>query len=361
MKRVAICVPNPWDYIPQYENDYSIMVLSTTATAERNQYLLDNADWSLLVTADDVKERKGRDYPNERAFWYTSGTTGDSKFYSFSQEQIDFVCRRLIQDYDITANDRYVSVMSLHHAHGQMFYWLTKMVDMEAHFLPISKIGTLHTYHPTFITAIPDILKTLMKQPMDSLRFVRSASSALYNPLYKNLQEAFGVPVIEAFGMTESCSHCFTNPLYSEQRMGSIGQVSGIEARLDGQRLLIQGPAVHTKGWVDTGDLATVDADGYYTILGRAQDRINVRGYKLDPISLEQQAIQALPELTEIAIFGTDSVNCVYVGPYATKDVANFLKSLGSHCYPRLVQQLDKIPLNASGKVSRTMLNELFA
>lgn len=361
MKRVAICVPNPWNYIPQYERDYSIMVLSTTATAERNQYLLDNADWSLLVTPEGVEERAGGDYANERAFWYTSGTTGDSKFYSFSQAQIDFVCQRLIEDYNITANDRYVSVMSLHHAHGQMFYWLTKKVNMEAHFLPVSKINTLYTYHPTFVTAIPDILKTLMKQPMDSLRFVRSASSALYNPLYRDLCEVFKVPVIEAFGMTESCSHCFTNPLYGDQRMGSIGQISGIEARLDGQRLLIKGPAVHTTGWVDTGDLATVDDDGYYTILGRAQDRINVRGYKLYPISLEQQAIQALPELTEIAVFGTDSVNCVYAGPYETQEVGNFLKSLGSHCYPRLVKQVDKIPVNASGKISRTMLTKLFA
>ena len=361
MKRVAICVPNPWEVIPQYDRDYSIMVLNPAAPPKRNQYLLDNSDWSLLVTADSVQERSGADYPNERAFWYTSGTTGDSKFYGFSHDQINHVAQRMIDDYAIDVNDRYVSIMGLHHAHGQMLYWVSRLVDMETHFLPVSRITTMHTYHPTFITAIPDILKTLSKQSFNSLRFVRSASTALYNPLYENLVGAFGVPVIEAFGMTESCSHCFTNPLYGEQRMGTIGKTSGIEARIDGERLMIRGPAVCTDGWVDTGDLATVDADGYYSILGRARDRINVRGFKLDPISLEQQASNALPLLDDIAVFGTNQVRCAYVGPYTVKQVTDFFKSLGSYCYPARVEQLERIPVNASGKISRTMLNELFA
>ena len=360
MKRVAICVPNPWDYIPQYEKDYSIVVLNPSASPQRNKYILDNADWSILVTENSIEERHGQDYPLEQVLWYTSGTTGDSKFYSFTREQIDFVCRRLIEDYDITSNDRYVSVMGLWHAHGQMFYWLSRMIDMETHFLPISKINSLHTHQPTFITAIPDILNTLMKLPLDSLRFVRSASSALYNPLYKNLKEAFRVPVIEAFGMTESCSHCFTNPLYGEQRMGTVGQVSGIEARLDGERLLIRGPSVHTQDWIDTGDLAHVDNDGYYTILGRAKDRINIRGYKLDPLSLEQQISKAFSSIQECAVFGTDSVKCLYAGDVDPDEVVEFLKSLGQYCRPSVIKQVESIPKNAAGKVSRTMLDTMY-
>lgn len=360
MKRAVICVPNPWDYIPLYEKDYSIVVLNPAAAESRTQYLLDKSDWSVLVTTDSVNERQGGDYPNEQVLWYTSGTTGDSKFYSFTRDQIDYVCRQLIKDYAITENDRYVSVMGLWHAHGQMFYWLSRMVDMETTFLPISKLSSLHTYNPTFITAIPDILNTLTKQSLDSLRFVRSASSALYNPLYQNLQQAFKVPVLEAFGMTESCSHCFTNPLFGEQRMGTIGLPSGIEAKIEGERLFIRGPAVHTSGWVDTGDLATVDADGYYSILGRAVDRINIRGYKLDPLSLEQQISVALPAVQECAVFGKDSVKCVYTGPVDESDVIEFLKSLGQYCRPTFVKQLESIPKNASGKVSRPMLDELF-
>jgi acyl-coenzyme A synthetase/AMP-(fatty) acid ligase len=361
MKRAVICVPNPWDYMPLYEKQYSIMVLNPSATPIRNQYLLDNSDWSLYITPDGVQERDGNDYPGERVLWYTSGTTGDSKFCSFSHDQVEHVCRQVINSYNITANDRYVSVMGLWHAHGQLFYWLSKMVDCETNFLPISKLANLHAYHPTFITAIPDILKTVMRQPFDSLRFARSASSALYDPLYRTLRETLQVPVIEAFGMTESCSHCFTNPLDGERRMGSVGMPDGVEAQIINERLHIRGPSVSVKGWLDTGDLARVDDDGYYYILGRARDRINVRGYKLDPISLEQHISTEFPEVIECAVFGNDSVKCVYVGSTPPNDIVEFLKSFGNHCRPTIIEQLDEIPKNASGKVSRTMLDELFA
>jgi acyl-coenzyme A synthetase/AMP-(fatty) acid ligase len=361
MKRAVICVPNPWDYIPLYEKKYSIMVLNPSATPARNQYLLDNSDWSVYVTPTDVQERNGNDYPGERVLWYTSGTTGDSKFCSFSHDQVEFVCRQVINSYNITANDRYVSIMGLWHAHGQLFYWLSKMVGCETHFLPTAKLSTLHTYSPTFITAIPDILKTIGKQSFDSLRFVRSASSALSDSLYRNLRETLQVPVIEAFGMTESCSHCFTNPLDGERRLGTVGFPDGVEARILNERLYLRGHSVNAVDWLDTGDLASVDSDGYYSILGRAVDRINIRGYKLDPLSLEQQLTQAFPDIVECAVFGNDAVKCVYVGGPAIPKVVEFLKSLGSYCRPTVIEQLTEIPKNASGKVSRTMLDSLFA
>lgn len=336
------------------------MILNPAATWKRNQYLLDNADWSLLVNENGEQHRKGGDYPDEKVFWYTSGTTGDSKFCSFSQDQVSHVTNQMIKEYKITANDRYVSVMPLWHAHGQMFYWMSRAAELEMSFLPITKLNSLHTYNPTFISAIPDILKAVMKQDLKSLRFVRSASAALPGQLYNSMKEKFQVPILESFGMTETCSHCFTNPLEGEQRIGTVGLPSGVRAKIEKNRLHLMGPSVAQSGWFDTGDLAEQDTAGYYRILGRAQDRINVRGYKLDPLSLENQMYELLPEIVEIAVFGTDSVKCVYAGPYSTKQVADMLSSLGQHCRPGVVAQLDTVPKNTSGKVSRTMLNELF-
>jgi acyl-coenzyme A synthetase/AMP-(fatty) acid ligase len=361
MKRAVICVPDPWNYIPLYEKHYSIMVLNPGATPARNQYLLDNSDYSLYVTVNEEVERNGNDYPGERVLWYTSGTTGDSKFCSFSHDQIEHVCRQVINSYQLTSNDRYVSVMGLWHAHGQLFYWLSRQLGLETHFIPTNKLPSVHTYNPTFITAIPDVLKTLMRQPFTSLRFARSASAALYDPLYRILRESLQVPVIEAFGMTESCSHCFTNPLEGPRKMGSVGVPDGIEAQIVNERLYIRGPSVITRDWFDTGDLATADDDGYYYILGRARDRIVIRGYKLDPISLEQHITTQFPEVSECSVFGTDTVKCVYVGLVDPDDIVKFLKTLGQYCRPTLIKQLVEIPKNSSGKVSRTMLNELFA
>lgn len=360
MKRAVICVPNPWDYIPYYEKNYSIMVLNPAATPERNQYLLDNADWSLLVTKDHEQHRPGNDYPDEQVFWYTSGTTGDSKFYGFSSAKLAHVCNQVIKSYGITANDRYVSVMPLWHAHGQLFYWMSRQVGLEMHFLPVSRLQTVHSYDPTFITAIPDILKTLMKQKFGSLRFVRSASSALPEQLYHSMRNQFQVPVIESFGMTETCSHCMTNPLYGEQRVGTVGLPDGIDAKIEDGRLYVRGPAVAHSGWFETGDLAEQDSLGYYRILGRAQDRINVRGYKLDPLSLENHVLNLLPNLKEIAVFGRDTVKCLYVGDYTESQVAEALKSLGQYCRPAYVGQVEVIPKNNSGKVSRSLLNAIY-
>ena len=95
MKRAILCVENPQDYIPRLD-DYSIMIINPNATPARNQYLLANSDWSLLITDTEEKTRDGADYPNERVLWYTSGTTGDSKFCSFSQRQLNHMAETIV-------------------------------------------------------------------------------------------------------------------------------------------------------------------------------------------------------------------------------------------------------------------------
>jgi acyl-coenzyme A synthetase/AMP-(fatty) acid ligase len=89
-------------------------------------------------------------------------------------------------------------------------------------------------------------------------------------------------------------------------------------------------------------------------------DRINIRGYKLDPLSLENQLYEQLPELQECAIFGIDAVKCVYVGPYNELVIAHALSRLGKQCHPAMVKQLEKIPKNNSGKISRKLLDDLY-
>lgn len=358
MKRAVICVSDPWNYIPKYENDYSIMVINPAISENRKQYLLDNSDYSLLVTSTGEQHRDGADYVGERVRWYTSGTTGDSKFYNFSQEQIAHTCERIKNSYNITANDRYVNVMPLWHAHGQMFYWLSKQVGFEINFLPIAKLASIEKYDPTFVTAVPDILKVLTRTSLPSLRFVRSASSALPTDLYNLFKDSFNVPVIEAFGMTESCSHCFTNPLDGEQRVGTIGLPDGVEAEIRDGRLFIRGQGVVKLDWFDTQDLAEQDSKGYFKILGRAVDTINVRGVKFNPTSLEQQLLKNVKTVTECVIFGSNKVKCLYVGTAEHNEIKNFLAGLDVHCTPVLVERVDTIPLNSMGKVSRSMLDK---
>lgn len=359
MKRAVICVDNPQDIIPQLP-DYSIMVLNPNSTPARNHYLLENSDWSLLITDTEEKVRDGKDYPNERLLWYTSGTTGDSKFCSFSQAQLELMAETICRSYNITANDRYTSIMSLWHAHGQGFYWATELAQCERKFLSAKELRNLPKNNPTFITAIPDILRTIAEFKFDHLRFIRGASAPLPDDVYQQLESKFNIPIIEAFGMTEAMSHCFTNPLDGERRMGTVGLPDGIEANINEGRLYIRGPSVHTTNWVDTGDLAEQDEAGYYRILGRHRDQINVRGVKLNPASIEKQLLENIDGLREVVIFGQDRVKCLYIGECNPDTIMKFLLNLGKHCRPTVLEQVEVIPVTPANKISRTMLSDLF-
>ena len=359
MKRAVLCVYNPQDYIDQLQ-DYSIMIINPDSPESRNQYLLTKSDYSLLITANGEQHRNGQDYTNERLFWYTSGTTGDSKFCSFTQEQIDLLSVKICRSYNITANDRYVSIMSLWHAHGQGFYWATRLAGCETHFLPVKDIRRLVEYSPTFITAVPDVLKVVGSLDVSNLRFIRSASAALPDSLYTHLKEKFNTPILEAFGMTEALSHCFTNPLNGEQRIGTIGLPDGIDADIVNGKLYIQGATVFTPGWYSTGDLAEQDGAGYYRILGRHRDQINVKGKKLNPVSLETQLLQNVIGMHECVVFGSNTVKCLYTGQCNKDDIRQYLLSLGPHCKPMLLAKVDAIPISPSGKISRSWLDERY-
>ena len=359
MKRAVVCVTNPQDYIDQLD-DYSIMIINPDATSDRQKYLLDNADWSLLITDQGELFRDGADYSDERLLWYTSGTTGDSKFCSFTQAQVDILAKRICSAYNINKNDRYVSIMPLWHAHGQGMYWAMQHAQCETHYVSVKNIKTMPDYAPTFISAIPDFLRVISQMNFDHLRFIRSASAPLPIELYQYLVEKYQVPVIESFGMTEALSQCFTNPLQGEQRPGTVGLPDGIEADIVDGHLYIRGSTVFTPGWYDTGDLANCDDAGYYRILGRSKDQINVRGIKINPVSLEQQLKSNINNLNDCVIFGADVVKCLYTGDCDPQDIRNFLVSIGQHCWPRVLESVDQIPVSPSGKISRTWLNERY-
>jgi len=354
-KRAVICVDNPWDLIPTLD-EYSLMIINPDSPADRIKYLLDHSDYSLLINREGRHTRDGGAYHNEKVFWYTSGTTGDSKFCSFTQDQVNNLARRIVQSYNITDKDRYVSIMPLWHAHGQGFYWATKLAGCTVSFLNIKKIRELETFDPTFVTAIPDVLKLIENMNLPSLRFIRSASSPMPDELYHRLREKFSVPIVEAFGMTEALSHCFTNPLDGIQKVGTVGLPDGVEAKIDDGHLLIRGYTVCSADWYDTGDLAEVDADGYYRILGRSRDQINVRGIKVNPVSIENQLTSNIPDIGQCVVFGENRVRVIYTGDCDKNTITDFLLSLGQHCRPDFVEQVNTIPLSPANKISRTWL-----
>jgi fatty-acyl-CoA synthase len=191
----------------------------------------------------------------------------------------------------------------------------------------------------TVAGAVPTSLAAVMNVPHDghdlsSLKVFVSGGSTVPVELIRRIEREIGAPVVEGYGMTEV--HCYStmNPLHGERRAGSVGlRLPYTEVRIadvapDGTihrdcpigeigHVLMRGPqvtpgyldprhdrgAMLAEGWLDSGDLGRVDADGYVWLTGRSKDLIIRGGHNIDPIVIEE-ALSRHPAVETVAAVG---------------------------------------------------------
>jgi fatty-acyl-CoA synthase len=191
----------------------------------------------------------------------------------------------------------------------------------------------------TVAGAVPTSLAAVMNVPHDghdlsSLKVFVSGGSTVPVDLIRRIEHEIGAPVVEGYGMTEV--HCYStmNPLHGERRAGSVGlRLPYTEVRIadvapDGTihrdcpigeigHVLMRGPqvtpgyldprhdrgAMLAEGWLDSGDLGRVDADGYVWLTGRSKDLIIRGGHNIDPIVIEE-ALSRHPAVETVAAVG---------------------------------------------------------
>jgi len=220
-------------------------------------------------------------------------------------------------------------------------------------------------------------------------------------PLPPSVKAAFdslvGRPVlVEGYGLTETSPLTHANPI-DHARAGSIGvplpdtdaRVVDLESGADVAagapgELLIHGPQVMRgywnrpeetarvlqDGWLRTGDVATMDADGYFTIVDRKKDVINTAGFKVWPREVEE-ALYEHPAVKLAAVVGVpdgyrgETVKAIVVlkdehrGRVSPADLDAFCRGrLSGYKVPRLVEFSDALPLTTTGKVLRRLLRE---
>jgi acyl-CoA synthetase (AMP-forming)/AMP-acid ligase II len=253
----------------------------------------------------------------------------------------------------------------------------------------------------TWINAVPAIISILAidppAEPPAALRFVRSASAPLPRAALERFERAVGVPVIETYGMTEAASMITANPLDGPRKPGSAGRPAGSQVRIglpggraaapgDIGRVLIRGAGVITayasggrpdaiddEGWLDTGDLGYLDADGYLFLIGRSDDVINRGGEKIYPREIEE-ILLAQPGVRSAAVVGlVDEVlgerPVAYVVPEGgaiADEIEGMLRAACAQRLPRHKQPsefwlVDEMPLGPTGKISRRLLKESVA
>jgi len=255
---------------------------------------------------------------------------------------------------------------------------------------------------PTWYTAVPTMHQTLLELAPrfhdriadGRLRFIRSSSASLPPSVMKDLEEAFGVPVIEAFGMTEAAHQMTANPLPPRPRIaGSVGIASGPEvAVMDDAgdflpaggvgEVVIRGPNVmrgyennseanassFRNGWFRTGDLGVLDGDGYLRLTGRIKEIINRAGEKVSPLEVEAVLLEH-PSIAQVVVFampdrlmGEAVAAAVVPRAGMTVDEAELRDFVAARVtafkVPARIVTLGELPKGATGKLRRIGMAE---
>jgi acyl-CoA synthetase (AMP-forming)/AMP-acid ligase II len=256
---------------------------------------------------------------------------------------------------------------------------------------------------PSWYTAVPTMHQAILSRAsrnqeiVDAVpfRLIRSSSSSLPPQVMQELEDTFGCPVIEAYGMTEAAHQMASNPLPDAPRKpGSVGLAAGPEVAimdndsgtllLSGEigEIVIKGPNVFsayeanpqanaeafTDGWFRTGDQGVIDGDGYISLTGRLKEIINRGGEKISPREVDEVLMDhaAIEQVVTFALphdkLGEDvaAVVVLHEGEEVEeKEIREFAANrLADFKVPRKVIFMDEIPKGATGKLQRIGLAE---
>ena len=356
--------------------------------------------------ADAIDSLRGQ---SPAMLMYTSGTTGKPKGVLLSHANMLHAGRTVSATHLLTPDDRVLSSLPLYHINGQCIGVVSPLVSGGSIVLPhrfsVSQWWALvERYRPTWLNVVPTIIAYLLNGPAPTpaqakairgVRFARSASAPLPPEQHRAFEERFGIPVIEAMGLTECASVAFSNPLDPARRViGSPGHAIGMQARVvapDG-RVLAAGErgeiqlrgdnvmigyyrapdataqAVDRDGWLSTGDLGYRDGEGHYFITGRLKELIIKGGENIAPREIDE-ALLAHPSVLEGAavgvpdpIYGQEILACVVLKPGEACTEATLREHceriLGRYKTPRYVRFVAELPKGPSGKVQRLTLAE---
>ncbi len=339
------------------------------------------------------------------AFLYTSGTTGRSKGAMLTHGNLVSNAAALRDLWRFTEDDVLIHALPIFHTHGLFVainvtllaggqILLHRAFDAGAVLADLPRATTLMGV-PTFYTRLLD-QPGLTAEAAAHMRLFVSGSAPMLTETHRQWQERTGHTVLERYGMTETCMNT-SNPYEGTRKPGAVGlPLPGVEVRLTGAEggpvpmgepgdIDVRGPNLFAGywnmpektaedmrpgGWFATGDIGTVDADGYYTIVGRSKDLIISGGYNIYPKELET-LIDAVPGVSESAVFGVphpdfgESVAVAVVrerGAGLSPDalLAAVTPGLARYKHPKQIHFVDALPRNTMGKVQKTELRRLF-
>jgi long-chain acyl-CoA synthetase len=332
---------------------------------------------------------------------YTSGTTGFPKGATLTHGNVVFNDYACAHHMGLRQTDRLMLFLPLFHVFGQnaimnAAFAACATVVLHRRFVPDQVLDSIQRERATMFFAVPTIFITLLAMDLPrwdlaSIRYDFSAAATMPQEISRRWTERFGRPVFEGYGLTE-CSPfaCYNHDF--RHKFGSVGTaVENVELKIldeDGHELprgewgeiCIQGPGVMKgywrrpddtaaairRGWLRSGDIGTMDDEGYVFIVDRVKDMINVAGFKVWPAEVEQ-VLYRHPAVREVAIYGVsdpvkgEAVRAAIVlrdGAAVTGEeiIAFCRERMAVYKAPAAVELVRELPKSATGKILKRVL-----
>ena len=356
----------------------------------------------------ETNYKNPNDY-DEALVLHTSGTTSRPKIVPLSNLNIFTSAVNISKSLKLTTDDHCLNIMPLFHIHG-LIAVLSASAKVGASICASNGFNALkflelaETQNITWYSGVPTMHQAILlraqknsdKAKKLNLRFIRSSSASLPPAIFKQLNDIFQTPVIEAYGMTEATHQMTSNPLPPAiQKPGLVGMPAGPEICImnDKNEKLPQGEIgeICIKGdnvtngyennpeankqsfvndWFRTGDEGFFDEDGYLKISGRLKEIINKGGEKISPLEVDNilmdfppidQALcfgykdKMLGEDIAVAIKLKENKSCTEddIKSYANEKLAKFK-------IPKKIFIVEDIPKGATGKLQRIGLAKKF-
>ncbi len=334
---------------------------------------------------------------------HTSGTTSRPKIVPLSQSNVCASARNIGKTLALTNSDVCLNVMPLFHIHGLMAAVLATLgsggtVFAAPSFDALRFFAWLDQSRATWYSAVPTMHQAILRRAARNreivvgsrLRFIRSSSASLPPPVFAELENAFEVPVVEAYAMTEASHQMTSNPLPPAPRKpGTVGCAAGPEVAImhesesellaagETGEVVIRGDNVtagyenrpeanaecFVGGWFRTGDQGVMDDDGYLTITGRLKEIINRGGEKISPrevddVLMDHPAVrQAVTFAMPHELLGEEVAAAIVLrdGSEADPhDIRSFVaERLSAFKVPRKMLLVDELPKGPTGKLQR--------
>ena len=368
----------------------------------------------LLVSPGEFDERAAASRPVEAVvdradehpavIIYTSGTTGTPKGATLTHANIRSAAQVGRELVDAGPDDVVMATLPLFHVFGMNSIQNTTLMarglmTLVTRFEPAKVLAVMARDRVTIFGGVPSMYSALLNHPsrgkydLLALTMCVSGGSSLPVEVLRGFDKAFGATVLEGYGLSESTGMASFNTRDHARKPGSIGvPVGGTQMKVvddDGHEvpqgepgeIVMRGPfvmrgywnrdeasgEVMRGGWFYTGDVATIDEDGYFFIVDRKKDLIIRGGYNVYPREIEE-VLYTFPGVLEAAVVGVphptlgEDVGAAVVlrpGTGATSEqLREFAKDkLASYKYPRVVWFLDELPKGPTGKILKRQIH----